>query len=87
MTMAVVENALIGVLGTLLGILGGFAGLSYIVSGFDQVMPDLAVEPTLSAATVVTTFVLGVLVVGLAPLLGVRRERRMDIPAALRVVE
>ncbi|MFC5175220.1 FtsX-like permease family protein [Nocardioides taihuensis] len=87
MTMAVVENALIGVLGTLLGIVGGFAGLSYIVSGFDQVMPDLAVEPTLSATTVVTTFVLGVLVVGLAPLLGVRRERRMDIPAALRVVE
>jgi putative ABC transport system permease protein len=87
MTMAVVENAVIGVLGTLIGILGGYAGLSYIVSGFDQVMPDLAVVPTLSVTTVVTTFVLGVLVVALAPLLGVRRARRMDIPAALRVVE
>ena len=87
MTSAVVENAVIGVLGTLVGILGGYAGLSYIVSGFDQVMPDLAVVPTLSVTTVVTTFVLGVLVVALAPMLGIRRARRMDIPAALRVVE
>jgi hypothetical protein len=36
---------------------------------------------------VLTTLTLGVVVVALAPLFGVRRERRMDIPAALRVVE
>ena len=85
--MAVVENALIGLLGTLLGIAGGYVGLSYIVSGFDQVTPDLLVEPTLSTATVLTTLALGVVVVALAPLFGVRRQRRMDIPASLRVVE
>jgi putative ABC transport system permease protein len=87
MGMAVAENAVIGLLGTLAGIAGGYAGLSYIVSGFGQVTPDLLVRPTLSAATVVTTLVLGTSVVALAPLLGLRRERRMDIPAALRVVE
>jgi putative ABC transport system permease protein len=87
MSIAVVENALVGLLGTLVGIIGGYAGLRYIVSGFDEVTPELLVEPTLSATTIVTTLVLGVLVVALAPLLGVRRELRMDIPAALRVVE
>lgn len=87
MAIAVVENAIIGLLGTLVGIAGGYAGLSYIVSGFDQVTPDILIEPALSTATVLTTLALGVLVVAVAPLFGVRRARRMDIPAALRVVE
>jgi putative ABC transport system permease protein len=87
MSMAVVENAVIGLLGTLAGLAGGYVALSYIVSGFDQVTPELLVVPTLSSATVLTTLTLGVVVVALAPLFGVRRERRMDIPAALRVVE
>ena len=87
MTMAVAENALIGLMGTIAGIAGGFVALSYIVSGFDQVTPELLVEPTLSGSTVFITLALGILVVGLAPLFGVRRERRMDIPSALRVVE
>lgn len=85
--MAVAESAMVGLLGTLVGIAGGYAGLSYIVSGFDQVTPDLLVEPTLSPTTVLVTLALGVGVVALAPLLGARRERRLDIPAALRVVE
>jgi putative ABC transport system permease protein len=87
MGMAIVENALIGLLGTIAGIAGGYAALSYIVTGFDQVTPELLVEPTLSATTVVTALVAGTSVVALAPLLGIRRERRTDIPAALRVVE
>jgi putative ABC transport system permease protein len=86
-SMAVAENAVIGVLGTTAGLAGGYLALSYIVSGFDQVTPDLLVVPTLSSATVLTTLTLGVLVVALAPLFALRRERRIDIPAALRVVE
>jgi putative ABC transport system permease protein len=87
MGTSVVENALIGLVGTLVGIAGGYAGLGYIVSGFDDVSPDLLVEAALSARTVLVTLGLGVLVVALAPLLGARRSRRMDIPASLRVVE
>ena len=87
MGMAVAENAVIGLLGTLVGLAGGYAGLRYIVSGFDQVTPELLVEPTLSARTVLVTLAVGISVVALAPMLSVRRERRMDIPAALRVVE
>jgi putative ABC transport system permease protein len=40
-----------------------------------------------SAGTVLTAVVLGVVAVALAPLLTVRRLRRMDIPGTLRVVE
>jgi putative ABC transport system permease protein len=87
MGMAVVENAFIGLLGTLIGLAGGYAGLTYIVSGFGDVTPDLLVEPTLSATTVIASLALGVVVVALAPLFGVRRQRRMDIPASLRVME
>ena len=81
------SNGVIGLIGTLVGLAGGYAGLSYIISGFDQVTPELLLEPTLSPATVLMTLALGVLVVAAAPLFGVRRARRMDIPAALRVVE
>ncbi len=87
LTMAVVESAVVGLVGTLVGLAGGYAGLSYIVSGFDQVTPDILVEPTVSTTSIVTTLVLGVVVVALAPVFGMRRARRMDIPAALRVVE
>jgi putative ABC transport system permease protein len=87
MAMAVVENAVIGLLGTMAGIAGGYLGLSYIVAGFDDVTPELLVEPTLTAGTVLTCLGLGVVVVAVAPLFGVLRERRMDIPSALRVVE
>ena len=85
--ISVAENAVTGALGTLAGIGAGFLALRYIVAGFDQVAPDLSVEATLSPASVATTLVLGILVVALAPLLGARRLRRMDIPATLRVVE
>jgi putative ABC transport system permease protein len=87
MGMAVVENAVIGLIGTLAGIAGGYAGPSSIVAGFGQVTPELLVEPTLSPATVLSTLALGGLVVATAPLFGVRRERRKDVAAARRVVE
>jgi putative ABC transport system permease protein len=38
-------------------------------------------------ATYLTAAVLGVVAVALAPVLTLRRFRRMDIPATLRVVE
>ena len=87
MAMAVVESAIIGLLGTLVGLAGGYVALSYVVSGFDDVTPELLVVPTLSTVTVLSTVILGVLVVAVAPVFGIRRERRMDIPATLRVVE
>lgn len=85
--MAVTENALIGLLGTALGLGFGYLAVDWLVGRLATVIPDIGMTATLSTETVVTTLALGVLVVGLAPLLTVARLRRMDIPAALRVVE
>ncbi len=85
--MAVIENAVIGVIGTLIGAGLGFVALRWLLSGLDTVMPDLSITATLSIQTWTTTLVPGVLVVALAPLLNARRLLRMDIPATLRVVE
>ena len=87
MSLSVAENAVIGFLGTVVGIGGGYAALSYITAGFDEVTPELLVEPTLSTTTVLACLGLGVLAVAIAPVFGLRREHRMDIPSALRVVE
>jgi putative ABC transport system permease protein len=86
-SIAIAENALIGLAGTLAGVGLGHIALNWIISGFDTVMPDLQVGPVLSRGSVLMTVALGVLVVALAPLLNSRKQRRMDIPAALRVVE
>jgi putative ABC transport system permease protein len=85
--MAVAENAVIGIVGTAVGLVGGYLALGWIVAGFGSVMPDLSVQATLFPSTVLTTLLLGVLVVALAPLLGVRQQSRMDIPSTLRIVE
>jgi putative ABC transport system permease protein len=50
-------------------------------------MPDLGMDVVVSAETVLTAVVLSAIAVALAPLLTVRRLRRMDIPGTLRVVE
>jgi putative ABC transport system permease protein len=50
-------------------------------------MPDLAIDIDVAPSTFVTACVLGVIAVSLAPLLNLRKLRRMNIPATLRVVE
>jgi putative ABC transport system permease protein len=87
-TMGVVESTVVGVLGTLAGVLGGYVVMSWIFGSLlPRAVPDVRIDPYLSPTTGITLFALGVLVVGLAPVLNVRRVRRMDIPATLRVVE
>jgi putative ABC transport system permease protein len=52
-----------------------------------DVFPDLGTVISLAPATVETAAVLGIAAVGLAPLLGARRLRHLDIPSTLRVAE
>jgi putative ABC transport system permease protein len=85
---AVVESTLIGVLGTVVGTACGIAILGWIVNVVSRdTYPDLGLPVTLSAASVATAALVGVVAVGVSPLLGARRLRRMDIPSTLRVVE
>ncbi|HEU5155891.1 MAG TPA: FtsX-like permease family protein [Streptosporangiaceae bacterium] len=86
--MTTVETALIGTVGAIAGVLGGYAMLRWLTATtVPEVMPEIGVTAALSAATIVQAMALGVLAVALAPLFTAGRLRRMDIPATLRVME
>jgi putative ABC transport system permease protein len=86
--MAVVESAVIGLLGTVLGVLLGWALLGWMVNVLiPQTFPDLGIVTYVAPSTLVIALGLGVLMVALAPLLTLRKLRRMDVPSTLRVME
>jgi putative ABC transport system permease protein len=86
--MGMAENAVIGLLGTAVGI-----GLGYLLARYTvtvqlrETLPEIGLPVTVSVATMAIAVGLGVGAVALTPLLTVRRLGRMDIPATLRVVE
>jgi putative ABC transport system permease protein len=84
----VIESVVIGVIGTGIGIALGQVIVQYITHFLlPGTLPDVTIEPAVSAATMWTAIVLGIVAVAIAPLFTARRMRRMDIPATLRVVE
>jgi putative ABC transport system permease protein len=86
--MAVLESALVGALGTAIGIGLGYQVVRWVMAvQLEDTMPDLAVQGFVSTTTMLTAVVFGVVGVALAPLFTARRVRRMDIPATLRVME
>jgi len=86
--LTVAETALVGVAATVLGIGGGYGVLVWMAATtIPAVLPEIAVVATLSTATVLAAFGLGVVTVAAAPLFNVRRLSRMDIPSTLRVME
>ena len=86
--MDIAEGLLVGVLGTAVGVAGGWAVLGWITSALvGNTMPEIGLDVAISGSTLLTAIVLGVVAVGTAPILTVRRLRRMDIPGTLRVVE
>lgn len=87
-SLETVEGLLIGLLGTVIGVVVGVGVVRSVVTNtMRTTMPDLGLDVVISGNTILTAIVLGVLAVGIAPLLTVRRLRRLDIPGTLRVVE
>lgn len=83
-----IEALLIGALGTAVGIAGGYGVLRWVVeTTMPTTMPDVGTLIRIGAGTYVLAILTGTVVVALAPLLTLRRLRRTDVPAALRVVE
>ena len=88
MRVAVIESALVGTLATIVGLGGGYLFLRWIVDVlWPRVQPDLGVVLVFEPANLALVLGLGVLAVAAAPLLTVRRLRRMDVPSTLRVME
>jgi len=88
LAVTTVESALLGALGTIVGLAGGYVTVWWMVDVlFADSLPDVALEQHLAAGTMALVVASGVLVVAAAPLFTARRLRRMDIPSTLRLVE
>ena len=86
--MAVVESAILGVISTIFGLIGGYLLLQWVVVVLiPATMPDLGMEAVIKPATLALAVILGVAAVAVAPLLTIRRLRKMDVPSTLRVME
>jgi putative ABC transport system permease protein len=88
LALNVAESALLGALGTILGVVGGYAMLVWMTKNtVPSVMPEVGVTATLATTTILLAFLLGTGIVAAAPLLTFRRLRNLDVPSALRLAE
>ncbi len=86
--MLLVESATVGVVATIIGIVGGFWLLGFFMKASAETMPDIALPIIVTPSTILWAVFVGVVAVGLAPLLTApRRLRKMDLPSTLRVME
>jgi len=82
------ESLLIGLLGTALAIVPGYALLGWIVGDYlERTYTDFGMLVTVSPRSALVIVVVGVVAVALAPLLTIRALHRLDVPAKLRTVE
>ncbi len=86
--MAIVENTIIGIVATAIGLVAGLGMIWWVVNvSAAETMPDIGLVVEMSPSTLVTVIVLGVAAVAFAPVFTIRRMRRMDLPGTLRVME
>lgn len=86
--LAIIENLLTGILGTVLGCgLGYLFMITMIVEMLASDIPDINVTITIHLFTFGAAMLLTVLVAVLTPILSLRKLLRMDIPSTLRVME
>jgi putative ABC transport system permease protein len=85
--MQMLENFIIGALGTALGVITGWFVLNALMSNAEVEMPEVLFILTINPQTVALAALLGVVVVAITPLVSVRRMRKMDLPSTLRVME
>lgn len=88
MGLEIAEGLMYGLLGTAVGLgVGAWINHWLITSLIKSTMPDISMDVIISTETLFTAVALGVIAVGVAPLLTLRRMRRMNVPGTLRVVE
>ncbi len=83
-----VEGLVLGAIATLLGIVFGYGMLLWIIYGLMPASyPDLGIVLSVNVPGMAAILAGGIAVVAIAPALTVRKLRRMDVPATLRVLE
>ncbi len=86
--LASTESLVLGIAATLVGLAGGFAMVWWMTQRLlTETLPDFGLLVVVNPQTVAIVAAMGILVVAAAPLLTVRRMRRMDVPGTLRLVE
>ncbi len=86
--VAAAESCLIGLFGTAIAIVPGYALLGWILRNYlEKTYPDLGLLTSISTTSVGVIVLVGVVAVALAPLLTIRALRRMNVPAKLRTIE
>jgi putative ABC transport system permease protein len=86
--MAMMESALLGVLGTVFGVALGSLVLRWVIlSQLPDTLPEVGLSVALSRDSIVQAAVLGIVALAAAPLFTFSRLRHMDVPGTLRVVE
>ena len=86
--MATVESFFVGLLATIVGLIGGYILLQWtLTSALPDVFPELRMEVIISTKNLATASVLGIIAVAAAPLLTIRKLRRMNLPSTLRIME
>jgi len=84
----VIESILVGLLGLLAGIAVGYVITGWVVNSLlPEVIPELGLDVVIRGGTLGTAVAASLGAMALAPILAVRRLRRMDLPGTLRVVE
>jgi putative ABC transport system permease protein len=86
--LAVAEGTLLGLLATAVGLGAGYGILRWFVNSMVAgTTPDLGLLLWITPRTFALVLVVGVAAVALAPMLTVRKMRRMNLPGTLRVME
>lgn len=86
--MGMVEGLLVGLVGTMIGVGLGMGVIRWVVHVLlAETVPDFGLVATISRGTLLAALATGVAATSLAPVLTVRRMRRMDLPSTLRVME
>ncbi len=86
--MTMLENALLGVMAMVMGLVAGYILLQWVVSVLmPNTFPELSMEIAFDPLGLALVIAVSVIAVTVAPLLIVRRLRRMDVPSTLRVME
>ena len=86
--MTMLENAVLGVIATVIGLVAGYLMLQWVVIVLmPNAFPELSMEIAFNPIGLALVIAVSVLAVAVAPLLMVRRLRRMDVPSTLRVME
>ena len=83
-----VEGLVLGMIATLLGVVLGYGLLLWLVHELMPASyPDLGIVLSVRAPQMAALLAAGIAVVALAPVLTVRKLRRMNVPSTLRVLE